>query len=326
MKKPTIDISIIIVSFNTIAETRQCLTSIKENSKNINYEIFVVDNDSKDGSADMVANEFPSVQLFRQDINKGFAGGNNPALKKAVGRYVLLLNSDALLTKNALSRSLSYMDKNLKIGVLGGKLKNPDGTTQPSARMLPSPINKILHVTGLASRYSGSRWFGRADFSWWDYSKPLSVGWVVGAFFLIRKETLKEIGLLDERYFLYFEEIDFCLRVRRAGWDVVCYPEAEIIHWGGKSSSSVSQELSEKGNQLIPIRLNSEFRYYRKWHGFLYVVISAAIEVSWNVVVLLKNSFTKSPMSAMKRGLASNQIRIIVKTLMVDRFGQGNVG
>jgi GT2 family glycosyltransferase len=324
MKKPTMDLSIIIVSFNTRTETRECLKSIRENAKNINYEVFVVDNDSKDGSPDMVAFEFPNVHLIRHSVNKGFAGGNNPALEKATGRYVLLLNSDALLTRNALIKALDYMNENPKVGVLGGKLKNPDGTLQPSARMLPGPINKVLHLTGLASRYSRSKWFGRADFSWWDHSKPLSVGWVVGAFFLIRKETLNEVGFLDERYFLYFEEIDFCLRVKRAGWDVVCYPHAEIIHWGGKSSSSVSEELSEKGNQLVPIRIKSEFRYYSKWHGALAVLVSAGIEIFWNTAIIIKNSFNRTSRSDEKRIKALDQIRIIIETLVDDRLGRGN--
>jgi GT2 family glycosyltransferase len=325
MKTSKIDLSIIIVSFNTRKETRECLNSIRDHAKNISYEIFVVDNNSRDGSADMVAFEFPSVNLIRHTVNKGFAGGNNPALKKAKGRYVLLLNSDALLTKNTLSGALSYMDENSKIGVLGVKLKNLDGTPQPSARMLPSPINKILHVTGLASKFSGSKWFGRADFSWWDYSRPLRVGWVVGAFFLVRKETLNEVGLLDERYFLYFEEIDFCLRVQRSGWDVVCYPQAEIIHLGGKSSSTVSEQLSEKGNQLVPIRIKSEFRYYSKWHGVFSVIVSAGIEIFWNAVVIIKNLFNRSTASEKKRIKAFDQIKIIFETLVDDRFGRGNI-
>lgn len=325
MKTPTIDLSIIIVSFNTRQETRECLKSIREHAGNINHEIFVVDNNSKDGSADMVAFEFPFVQLIRHSTNKGFAGGNNPALEKAKGRYVLLLNSDALLTKDSLSNALSHMDENPKIGVLGGKLLNLDGTLQPSARMLPSPVNKFLHVTGLASKFSGSKWFGRADFSWWDYSRPLNVGWVVGAFFLIRKETLSEVGFLDERYFLYFEEIDFCMRVQRAGWDVVCYPKTEIIHWGGKSSATVNEELSEKGNQLIPIRIKSEFRYYSKWHGVFSVIVSAGIEVFWNTAIILRNLLNNSPKSTCKRKSALNQNRIIVETLLLDRFGQGSI-
>jgi N-acetylglucosaminyl-diphospho-decaprenol L-rhamnosyltransferase len=325
MKTTAIDLSIIIVSFNTRQETQECLKSIREHAGNISHEIFVVDNDSKDGSAEMVNHEFPYVQLIRHSTNKGFAGGNNPALEKAKGRYVLLLNSDALLTKDSLSNALSHMDENPKIGVLGGKLLNLDGTLQPSARMLPSPVNKILHVTGLASKFSGSKWFGRADFSWWDYSRPLSVGWVVGAFFLIRKETLSEVGFLDERYFLYFEEIDFCLRVKRAGWDVVCYPHVEIIHWGGKSSSSVSEELSEKGNQLVPIRIKSEFRYYSKWHGVFSVIVSAGIEIFWNAVIIAKNLLDRSATSKKKRIKAFDQIRIIYETLVDDRLGRGNV-
>jgi GT2 family glycosyltransferase len=264
-----IDVSIVIVSFNTRDVTRQCLEHVRKHAAAVRHEVLVVDNASVDRSADMVAAEFPEVHLIRSDDNRGFAGGNNPAMKIARGRYILLLNSDAFLSEGALEKTLQYMDDHPDTGVLGCKLTDPDGTMQASARMLPGPLNKILHITGLAARFPGSKFFGRVDYTWWDHSEPRTVGWVVGAFFLIRRETMESIGVLDERYFLYFEEIDYCLTARRAGWKVVFYPHAEIVHIGGQSAVKVPGKISAKGRQMVSIRLTSEFRYYRKMYGWL---------------------------------------------------------
>jgi len=321
-KTKQVDVSIVIVSFNTSSLTRQCLESIQQHAKGIRYEVFVIDNASTDGSADMVAEAFPRVNLIRMHENKGFAGGNIPGMRKASGRYILLLNSDAFLAQDVLQDTLSHMDHHLGIGVLGCKLTNPDGSMQPSARMLPGLLNKTLHITGLAARFPKSKFFGRVDYTWWDHAEPKSVGWVVGAFFLIRAEIMADIGFLDERYFLYFEEIDYCLSARRAGWDVVFYPHARIVHLGGQSSVKTGQRVSVKGRQMTSIRVTSEFRYYRKMYGRFHVLASAAIEIIWNLVVIGKNMLIKSTESTYKIDEARTIIVLIAKTLWDDKLGR----
>jgi len=195
---------------------------------------------------------------------------------------------------------------------------------QPSARMLPGPLNKTLHISGLAARFPRSKFFGRVDFSWWDHSTPRNVGWVVGAFFLIRSELIDEIGGLDERYFLYFEEIDYCLAAKKNGWDVIYYPDVKIVHLGGQSSVRTGEKISPKGRQLLSVRLKSEFRYYRKWFGIIYVLLSAGIEIIWNCIVFVRNCIRFSPTGTTRRHDARIIIRLIISTLMTDRFG--NVG
>ncbi|MBF0119505.1 MAG: glycosyltransferase family 2 protein [Desulfobacterales bacterium] len=317
------DVSIVIVSYNTKNLTRKCLLSVQKFAGNVSHEVIVVDNASSDGSAEMIESEFNWVKLIRLSNNLGFAAGNNRAIEVAKGRYILLLNSDAFLDKGILENTIAYMDKNPRIGVLGCKLINPDGTLQPSARSLPSPLNKILHISGLSSRFPKSRFFGRVDYSWWDHSAPKIVGWVVGAYFLIREETISQIGCLDERYFLYFEEIDFCLSAKRAGWDVVFYPLAEVVHIGGQSSLLTNQIISEKGRQRVSIRLKSEFRYYRKMYGVLSVIISAFIESAWNITVMIKNLISKNKESQNKITQSRIHLRLIFKTLINDKFGKG---
>ena len=319
------DLSIIIVSYNTKDMTRQCLKVIEKYSEGIDKEVIVVDNNSHDGSGDMISSDFSWVKLIRLTENRGFAGGNTPGMKAASGKYILLLNSDSFLTRNSLSNTISYMDKNPRIGILGCKLTNPDGSLQPSARMLPSPLNKFLTITGLAYRFSKSRFFGRVDFSWWDHSTPRSVGWVVGAFFLIRREAMEEIGYLDERYFLYFEEVDYCITARRKGWDVVFYPYASVVHIGGQSAVKTDMDISDKGAQVISIRLASEYKYYRKIYGLCYTVLSAMIEFIWNMVILVKNFIFRSEYSAYKRSMALVTMRLIVSILLKDNWGKGNL-
>ncbi|MBW2706906.1 MAG: glycosyltransferase family 2 protein [Deltaproteobacteria bacterium] len=320
-----IDVSIVIVSFNTKDVTRQCLEHVRKHAAAVKHEVLVVDNASGDGSADMVAAEFPEAHLIRSDENKGFAGGNNPAMKIARGRYILLLNSDAFLAEGVLEKTIQYMDDHPDAGVLGCKLTDPDGTMQPSARMQPGPLNKILHITGLAARFSKSKFFGRVDYTWWDHDEPKRVGWVVGAYFLIRRETMEKVGVLDERYFLYFEEIDYCLSARRTGLDVVFYPHARVIHLGGQSSVKTGQRVSAKGRQMIAIRITSEFRFYRKLHGWMHVLFSAGIELIWNGIVYLKNSFRRSPAAAAKKNEAKMMIELIFRTLREDNWGRGVV-
>jgi GT2 family glycosyltransferase len=318
----SIDLSIIVVSYNTKDILRHCLECIKIHARNISHEVLVVDNASTDGSSNMVEEEFDWVNLIRMPENKGFAGGNIPGMKKAAGRYILLLNSDAFLNEGVLSDTISFMDDHKKAGILGCRLIDQDGTPQPSARMLPSPLNKFLQITGLAAHFPRSRFFGRADFTWWDHSTPRSVGWVVGAFFLIRRETLEELGFLDDRYFLYFEEVDYCLSARRAGWDVIFFPHAQVVHLTAQSAAGSSEEITEKGRQIKAIRISSEFKYYRKLYGCFHVFLSASIEYLWCLCILIKNLFIPSEKALQKRHEAADTMRLIFATLINDNCGK----
>lgn len=314
------DLSIIIVSYNTVDLTRRCLQAVGEHGANIKHEIIVVDNASNDGTADMVATDFPSIKLIRLSGNLGFAAGNNRGLAVARGRYLLLLNSDAFIGRGALENSISFMENHPRTGVLGCKLTDPDGAHQPSARMLPGPLNKFLHLSGLAAHFSRSRFFGRVDYSWWDHAAPRNVGWVVGAYFLIRQEAYRDIGPLDERYFLYFEEIDYCLTAHRRGWEVTFYPLVKVVHLGGQSSPP--PHVTTKGRQQQAIRIKSEFRYYRKNHGIGALLIAAAIELGWNLLVILKNSMRPDEASVNRRQAALTTNGIIFQTLWRERLGR----
>jgi GT2 family glycosyltransferase len=317
------DLSVVIVSFNTRDITRQCLSRVFRNPPRAAFEVIVVDNASQDGSARMVAEEFPQARLKALRKNKGFAGGNNEGIRCASGRYILLLNSDAFVGPGVLQSCCSFMDHNLAVGVLGCRLVGPDGALQPCARMLPGHLNKILSITGLAARFPGSRFFGRADHTWWDHSAVRTVDWVVGAFFLVRAPVFRNVGLLDERYFLYSEELDFCRSAAAYGWEVVFYPHAQVVHLGGSSVPDGPDKVLHKSRQLSEHRIRSELRYYRKWHGPLKALVSALIEIAWQGAVLVRNLPSSLPRARARRREALRIVRLIVSILREDGLGKG---
>jgi len=276
-------ISVIVVSFNTRDILRACLQRLFSVAEGLHLQVLVVDNASRDASADMVAQEFPDICLIRSGINLGFAAANNLGFLQAKGDYVQLLNPDALLEPEALQRALAYMEADPAIGMSGGLLLGKDGQREPSARLFPSLLNELLVLSGLAARYPKSRFFGRFDRTWDDSDRATSVAWVPGAFALMRREALDRVGPFDERFFLYYEEVDLCRRFHAQGWKIMYWPDVVIRHWGGESSKTVeNQDFSTSGSQLTLWRMRSELLYYRKHHGALTTRAVALLESCWH--------------------------------------------
>lgn len=261
------DASVVIVSFNTRDLLRECLLTLQREAGGVAYETIVVDNASRDGSADMVAAEFPGVRLIRSDINLGFAAANNRAFEIARGRYIVLLNSDAFLRPDALPLSIQHMDANPRAGLAGGRLVGRDGAWQPSARMYPSPFNNLLTMSGLPAKFPNSRLLGRMDRTWADPLQPAQVDWVPGAYSIIRRSVLDSIGSFDERFFLYFEEVDLCRRVKAANSEVWYWPDIVVEHLGGESSKTMKDLKFVAGSQIELWRMRAGLLYYRKHHG-----------------------------------------------------------
>lgn len=241
MSKPKL--SIIIVNWNTKDLLHDCLTSINQTKGELALEVIVVDNGSTDGSVQLIKSEFPGVKLMANKENLGFAKANNQGIRKAGGDYMLLLNSDTELKPKALSNLVNFAFKEKKAAVVGARLVNPDGSIQPSSRNLPT-IGRAIREYWLGQKgaYEGYVPSG---------NKATEVEVVVGAAMLIPKKVINKIGLLDERYFFYYEDMDFCWRVRRAGFKVYYLPTAEIIHYHGVSGRG----LADKENQwrrLVP--------------------------------------------------------------------------
>ncbi|HEY0795956.1 MAG TPA: glycosyltransferase family 2 protein [Acidisarcina sp.] len=263
------DISILIVSFNTKDVLRECLRSVVASSVGLSVETIVVDNCSRDGSMAMVREEFPWAQVIESEQNLGFGGANNLGFEAATGKYVVLLNSDAFLGADTLRVSLDKMEADPHVGLAGGRLVGRNGKLQRSARMFPSLLRQALILSGLSDHYPRSRFFGQSDRTWADPMQPAEVDWVPGAFSIIRADLLDKIGFFDPRFFLYYEEVDLCMRIKQAGYKVMYWPDIEVIHIGGESSRQVKTlEMSKTGAQLVLWRMRSTLLYFRKHKGW----------------------------------------------------------
>lgn len=254
------DLSVIIVSWNVRALLEKCLFSVfNPPVGGQDFEIFVVDNNSTDGSAEMVREKFPQVKLISNKENRGFAVANNQAIKKAKGDFVLLLNPDTEILDNALEKMVDFMKNHLDCGIAGCQILNPDKTVQPSVRMFPDLFTCSLMVLKLHHFKPIFSLLGRYFAKDFDYSKTQPVEQVMGAFFMIRKEVIEKIGLLDEGYYLWFEEVDYCRRLlKKTDYKIYYTPVAQVIHYGGQSFKQV---MTLKKQWLF---YKSMMRYFRK--------------------------------------------------------------
>ena len=230
------DLSVVTVNWNTRELLSQCLRSVYEMAVGVDLEVLVVDNGSTDGSFEMVRREFPQVRLIENAENVGFARANNQAMASSHGRYLLLLNSDAVVRSGALQALCRFMDQWAEAGIVGGKLINPDGSFQASYMDFPTIRDEVLLLTKLY-RLFRSPYFPSHPPA--ESQQVSEADWVPGACLMIRRETLEQVGGLDEDYFMYSEEVDWCWRVKRSGWKVFYLPEAEVLHWGGQSIRQV---------------------------------------------------------------------------------------
>lgn len=284
-------LSIIIVNYNTRDLLDNCLSSVVANGANSNLEILIVDNASTDGSAQMVRWKYPTVSIVENSENVGFAKANNQALKQAKGEYLLLLNSDTIVLPNALKNMAKFMDANPKVGALGAKLLDQNLVLQPSCRHFPTLFSVLSQFFGLSALFPKSKLFGKYDMGYWDHSQTRKVDCVPGTSLLVRKNTVQEVGLLDENYFMYCEDTDWCYRMNQAGWEVVFLPEAEVIHLGGASAGKTNRGLFYD-QTLTKEFFHSLFYYFDKFHGSLSVLILRILIFLSLIMRMLKWIFT----------------------------------
>lgn len=232
------DVSVVIVNWNTREILRDCLRSIYEQTLGLTFEVIVIDNASEDGSLQMVKDEFKEVILVENSTNRGFAAGNNQGLAIAKGRYVLLLNSDTVVLDNAIAKTVAFADANPEGAVIGCRILYPDKTLQTSCFMFPSLLNLLLSATYMYKLFPASKLFGRENMTWWARDDAREVDVVTGCFMLVRREALEQVGVMDEQFFMYGEETDWCYRFKKAGWKCLFSPSGSIIHIHGASSKA----------------------------------------------------------------------------------------
>jgi N-acetylglucosaminyl-diphospho-decaprenol L-rhamnosyltransferase len=256
------DLSIVIVSWNVEKLLAGCLDSIYASPPRCSFEIWVVDNASTDGTPGMVRERFPQVQLIENHHNVGFAAANNQAIRKSTGEYVLLLNPDTVVCPGAIDGMMDYLEGHPRAGAAGPRLLNPDGSLQFSCSPAPTlwtETRRLLHLPGV--RYDGT--YAMAA---WDPTRPRQVEVLLGACLLLRREVLQKVGLLDESFFVYSEEVDLCYRLMKAGWQSYWVPQAEVVHYGGQSTRQVAPEMFY---QLY----RGKVLYFRKHRGWFYTLV-----------------------------------------------------
>ncbi|MBS7526599.1 glycosyltransferase family 2 protein [Fusibacter paucivorans] len=233
-------LSIIIVHYKTLKMTSETIRSIQNSKLSSTYEIIVVDNASNDGSVAQLRSEFPEVDFIENDQNDGFAKANNIGIRKAKGEYILLLNSDIALAPDALEKALQYIIKNRNTGILGIRLVLPNGVLDHTCkRGFPTPMSSLYYFMKLHKKYPESKKYGHYTQSFINEEETAIVDAVVGAFMLIPKDVIQKVGLLDESFFMYGEDLDYCYRAHSTGYDIVYYPEARAVHFKGGSGRSL---------------------------------------------------------------------------------------
>ncbi len=260
--KKTIDLSVIILNYNTADLTRLCLRTVFASDLGTNsMEVIVCDNGSTDGSVRMIQQEFPDVILIENGKNLGFAAGNNPGIKRARGRYLLLLNTDTEVPKNTLRAMIDFMDSHPDVGASTCKLLLPDGRIDPAChRGFPTPWVAFTYLSGLEKLFPKTRLFGEYHQGYKDLNTIHDVDCIVGAFFLVRREVVGEVGQLDEDYFMYGEDIDWAYRIRRAGWKIIYNPTVTILH---------KKKQSGRAHTLRKRRVTTEI-YFHKYNWLFY--------------------------------------------------------
>ena len=258
MSTEQVDVSVIIVNCNTRDLLAQCLQSLYDTTSDVDFEVIVVDNASSDGSPAMLRKRFPQVQLVENRQNVGFGQANNQAIERCRGRYVLLLNSDTQLLPGSLDKTVRFMDEHPRAGIVGVRLLNPDGAFQASYTPFPTLWREFLILSGLG------RLLVRPTFP--SYGPRIQKGaqkikgYVEGAYLMARCESLDQIGWLDERIFMYAEEVDWCYRFYQAGWEIWYLPQVPIIHYGGQSSKK------QRGRMEAEL-YRSRVYFFRKHYG-----------------------------------------------------------
>lgn len=284
-----IDISIIIVNCNTRDLLRACLQSIKTD-RSASREVLVIDNGSTDGSVDMVQQDFSDVRLIVNAVNQGFASPNNVGMREATGRYVFLLNSDTEFKPGTLKALVTFLDEHPEACACGPRLVYPNGTQQNSVKGFPSLWTHLCDMFLFDKMFPHSMVFGKGEMRWFDYDHDAKVDHVMAAALLVRRDALASIGLLDERFSIYYNDMDWCWRMAKLGWSVWYTPSAVVVHHLGATIGTVNRKF-ERFEELY----NNTMLFYKKRYGAwavpMYKILLAAgfvpRSIVWSVVSII---------------------------------------
>lgn len=267
------DLSIIIVNYRTYDLTKQAIESIINKKYPFNYEIYVVDNASNDGSIERLQKDFLKesdeglIKFIANTKNKGFAFANNQAIKQISAKYILLLNSDTIVIDDCLQKCINFMEADNSIGALGCRVLLPDGTLDKACRRsFPDVDVSFYRMTGLSRLFPRSKRFGKYNLTYLDENMTYEVDSLIGAFMLVRSDAIREVGLLDESFFMYGEDIDWCYRVKSSGWKIVYYGDAKIVHYKGSiNNKKQNPELIYEFYRAMDIFYKKHYKNKHSW-------------------------------------------------------------
>lgn len=277
-------LDVLVVNYNTEKLLQPMFDALRQPNSAEPTRYLVVDNASADKSLERLESVCPEALLLANEKNVGFGRANNQLVEHLQGKYALLINTDAFVASDTLNKTLDYMETHPDCGVLGVRLVGREGDLQPSCRYFPTPLNVFLSRTGLERFFPVVK---RVDDMEWDHASIRECDWVPGCYYLIRREVIDQVGLFDPRYFLYYEEVDHCKRVKQAGWKVVFYPDTTVVHIGGESAKTVV-ELNAVSRQIPKMQIESELLYFRKHHGLSGLALHMFLVCLGDLILALK--------------------------------------
>ncbi|CAH0121702.1 N-acetylglucosaminyl-diphospho-decaprenol L-rhamnosyltransferase [Paenibacillus sp. CECT 9249] len=279
------DVSILIVSYNTCKLTLDCLQSVYASETQYSYEVIVIDNDSKDDSVRQIEQCYPQARLIRNEENTGFAKANNQGMEIAQGRYVLLLNSDTVIQPDTLEIMLSFMDSRPDVGASGCKVILPDGSLDKACkRGFPTPSASFYYAFGFSKLFPNNPRFNQYQLGYLSPDEEYEIDCLVGAFMLVRKETIDEVGMLDETFFMYAEDTDWCYRIKQAGWKNYYYPRTTIMHYKRASSRNEPLRITYEFHRSMVIFYNKHYK--QKYPFWVSWCIYAGIAVQFALAII----------------------------------------
>lgn len=270
-------LSVIIVSYRTREMTLRCLRTLFEKTRDVAFDVWVVDNASRDGSCEAIRREFPEVHLIESQRNAGFGAANNCAMKEAQGDWFLLLNSDAFVQDGAVQTLIEYSKLHPRVGVVGPRLLHDDGTLQQSCFGFPDPLYVWLENLRISPLFPAAS--SRSGLHRWPHDSEREVDWLMGACLLVRREVWEEIGGFDERFWMYFEETDWQRRIAAQGWKIAFVPSAVVTHLGGASGNGVSALVKESFYESLDYY---QWKHYG-WAGLVSLRLAMTIGCSLRI-------------------------------------------
>ena len=313
------DLSIIVVAWNVQELLEECFSAIRKSDDSLKKQILLVDNGSKDNTVAFVKENFPEVEVIESPTNLGFIRANNLAYKQADGEYILMLNSDAFVFPESLRLTVDFMKGHPEAGVVGARLIGRDGVLQPSARYFPTPFKNFLLHLGLDGKLPFVK---PLDDLTWDHKSVRECDWVVGCYLLTRKSLIDQTGFfLREDFFMYNDDNDLCLRIKKLGYKTYFYP-VDVIHIGGANAKKM-HKVTSTGTQVLKYQIESQMIYFRKNYNILSVISNWFWYTVFDILLIIRRFFSRNRRDECKE--IAGHLKLVTSIMFKTGFGAKSI-